>query len=292
MPPKFSKNTLNFEYYKRVNTDNTPFKLILYLYKNSLNLLIEDPNTSKMYLTDQYDLQKFIKVKEIETPWIKTIDGSYIKYTTKEIYQVLPIFNNTNFINLEIEIPLNEKERNRVRKLNEKHFKITEGKTGSIRISASFPMWNVWGLVQNNKDSDLYSLQKTFIKFKNKFYKFPYGNVNDENRVCLGSGTTLFENVKQLWHNYILTIFNRDYGFNIRSHKLFEISRITRRKIERFISPTFDLEHINILIQLKRFDKISLIDMMYYLSNLELIDDDSISELFFKITKMPWEKKI
>lgn len=299
MSPKFTRSTLKFEYYKRVNTDNTPFRAILYLVKDSNRVLIENPDSCEAFLTTEYELKNYIKIEKLETPWAKNIDGSYLKFEGDVIKHILPLHNEISFANLHIEIGYNYRNFEMIRCINEKHFKITKDDKGNLSIKAAFPIWNLWGMVSRNRqnsslDGD-FRLNQLYMKINGSFYRFPYGNVNQSNNVCTGRGRSNFERVDQIWPSFITTRFNTDYGFNFKSHDDKDQIRMRlggeRREKYTIKVPTFDLDHINMLIQLKNFNKIGIIDGLYYLSNIEEVEDETVINFLFKIPTMPWEDK-
>lgn len=296
MSPKFTRSSLKFEYYKRINTDNTPFKSILYLFKNNDKLIIEDPNKGEAYLTTQYQLKDFIRVDKLQTPWTKNIDGSYLKFEERVVKHIIPIHDFVDFANLQIDIPHAWANINMIRNINERHFKLVK-KDNHISINASFPIWNLWGLVTKKKEesNDEFRLNQLYMKIGDMFYRFPYGNVNQSNNVCTGKGPSYFQKIDHIWISFITTIFNTDYGFAFKSYN--DDDNIRQRFVRRSETkhtikvPTFDLDHINMLIQLKKFDKLGSIDGLYFLSNIEDVEDETVINFLYKIPKMPWEEK-
>lgn len=300
MSPKFTRSSLKFEYFKRLNTDNTPFEAVLYFMKGSDQMIVEDPDNGKAYYTNRYHIRDYIKVENLKTPWTKNIDGSYLRFDTNHIHHILPIHKNTEFVNLTIHIELGKRNIKMVRSINEKHFKI-EKTEKVIKISASLPIWEIWAKVSKHRfshsDNQKYQVNNLYMRIKDQFYRFPYGNVNQSNHLCLGTGNTnTFDNIEQIWFNFITTPFNTDYGFNFKSITK-QDDPVRLRYVGRSSDlytiniPTFDLEHINMLVQLKRFDKICIMDGLYYLSNVEDVDDETIINMLYLIPTLPWKEK-
>lgn len=300
MPHRFRRNSFNFEYIKRVNTDNTPFSTILYFFRENDNMLIEFPDKSEVYFTNSYQIKKFIEIKRLKTPWSQNIDGSYFRLRDNYIDHVLPFHKGgEEFVNLTIVLPWKNKDSKMVRTIREDHFKVYKDTSRQeIFIKVSLPIWELWGSFSKLKHASTFSLNKIFMQIDGKFYRFPYGNVNSSDNICLGNSKRDFKRLDQIYPGIITSEFNTDYGFNVKPHKLKDEGRIERNRGEVNSSslhvitvPTFDLDHINMQIQLKNFNRIGFIDYMYFLSNLETLDDSSIFESFLKVPKMPWEEE-
>ena len=98
MSDNLTRTSLNFEFIRRINTDLTPFDMILYFFKNNDNMIVEDPNKCKAYITWKNEIKQYIQLGDMETPWEQTFDGSYIKIKDRQLYQIVPIKHNLELV--------------------------------------------------------------------------------------------------------------------------------------------------------------------------------------------------
>jgi hypothetical protein len=297
MSDKLARTSLNFEFFKRINTDLTPFEAILYFYKNSNRLLVENPNKGTCYTTWKNEIKKYIKMSEIQTSWEPLIDGSWTRIKDSITYHIFPLTKELEFVNLSFVFNMFNNNLEMIRTLKEKNFKINKvysdrkSKTGALRVSAFLPMWPLWAMVK--KEVSGYALEKMYIKVDDEFYRFPYGNINSTDGVCLGGGNTKrFTNPHQMWVNFVTTPFNTDYAFNLRTNRIQDLRRFRNQENSHLVSiPSFNLEEISIRLSTKKYDHISFLDGIYYLSNIKDFEEFIPLDMLYKMPHKPWEKE-
>jgi len=294
---RLTKSSINFDITRRINTDNTPFYAILYLFKNDNKILVENPEKGICRQLNSSEINKFIKLNKIKTQWIQNVDGSYIRIIDHTIHHILPITHEFQLININFRYPIkNHTDSKRIRPVLEKNFKLTKSRStkdtgGEITISAFLPIWPVWVRVKRDLKNTLsqFQLRTVYMKHKSQFYRFPYGNVSGQDAVCTGGANYgNYATAEQIWINWFTTMFNRDYKLNLKANKFY--FKMTGISDETVIEPTFDLNEIALKLYSKEYRNLNLIDVFYYLSNIEEFDNLEMDKLFIKLPQNPWEK--
>ncbi|HOD62038.1 MAG TPA: hypothetical protein PKG96_08055, partial [Bacilli bacterium] len=70
---------LTLNVYKPVETKNSPFDTIVYIFNNNEKFLVENPRIGKTIVADIYSIQKLFYLTEVKTDWLRTFDGQYVK---------------------------------------------------------------------------------------------------------------------------------------------------------------------------------------------------------------------
>lgn len=312
MSDNLTRTSLNFEFVRRINTDLTPFDIVLYFFKDNDNMIVEDPNSSKAYITWKNEIKKYIQLGDIETPWEKTFDGSYIKIKDQHLHQIVPIKNKLELVHLKFWFNMFNDDIHMVRTIKEKNFKVYKKYSekrkdqGLLKVSAYVPIWPMWAKISRkmgSSDSKNYSISKIYMRDGDQFYRFPYGNVNGSDGICFGgSNRNSFETPEEMWINFITTPFNTDYEFNVRANNIKDPRYGQRRSVSRdgrsrgiapvvINVPTFNLEEIPVRMAAKAYKHISFIDVLYYLTHITDFDELRLLDVFFKTPKNPWEEE-
>lgn len=303
MYSRLSKSTINFELTKRVNTDNSPFYAILYLLDKRSDILVEDPAQGKCFQIHSSEVDKYIRLNKIKTEWFPNIDGSYLRIVDNKINHILPISHELQLVNVRFLYKLTDHTNfRRIRSVNEKKFKLVKKEAiegdnvQRLEIDAFLPMWPMWVRVHKdlNDQFGVYTLKTVYMKCEDQFYRFPYGNVSGSDQVCTGAANNgYFKNAEQIWINWFTTVFNRDYTLNLKANKFYFKMFTTNRSgmKETSIEPTFDLDEIALKLYTKNYNNLSLLDVFYYLTNVEEFDNLQMDKLFIKLPQKPWEPK-
>jgi len=300
---RVTKSTISLELTRRVNTDNTPYYAILYLLADRNKILIENPDKGTCRQIGLTEANKYLKLNKIKTEWFQNIDGSYLRIVDNNVDHILPITRELQLVNVKFNYKLsNHRDFNRIRHVKEKNFKLvrrrssTGDTTETVTIDAFLPVWPMWVRVRReiNDPEASYKLRTVYMKYEDQFYRFPYGNVSGNDQVCTGAANNgIFKTAEELWINWFTTQFNRDYKLNLKANKFhFKLSLNGRSGSEDIaIEPTFDLNEISLKLYTKSYKNLSLIDMFYYLTNVEEFDNLEMDKLFIKLPQKPWEPK-
>lgn len=83
---------LTLNVYKPVETKNSPFDTIVYIFNNNEKFLVENPRIGKTIVADIYTIQKLFHLTKIKTDWLRTFDGQYVKFENDTVFHFLPLF--------------------------------------------------------------------------------------------------------------------------------------------------------------------------------------------------------
>jgi hypothetical protein len=292
----------------------------LYFYDDKTdNVLVELPKEGRVITTNVYELSKYLKVRHVKTPWVKGINDEYTRFDGDDIEQLVQIHKGVKLYELRIHISKMAMKRDyqRIREINKPNFKLTRklvsnANDGSsyIVVTAILPIWDIWAKIRANRNYNLdgekpnYKLKNLYMVIDDTWYRFPYGNVNQNDAVCMGSNAPYsFKNTNQLFINWITTEFNMDYVHNLKANKvrysginvkdsgyMYDITSTRRSGSHSAIPPLLDLTQISLMLSnYKSTKRLNLIDVLYYLANVIEYDNIDYSSLFFKLPKKPWE---
>ena len=76
---------------KQIHVKDSPFDIIVYILKDSENILIEDQKTGKSILIHSSYINEYLKIANNETNWIKSFNGVYTKYKSPSLFHFMPI---------------------------------------------------------------------------------------------------------------------------------------------------------------------------------------------------------
>jgi hypothetical protein len=241
-----------------------PFKYIIYVFKNN-NILVEDPQKHTRKIIENRDVNKYIRTTTEATNWYTCFKDLYIKLNNKKLIRLFPLFNEpVRYVSLTFKYHLIiYKEDNWINK-SANNFKIqvfkdnddTNNKIKNIIITTNVPLFQTYCMLDNRT-------LKLFIKIKNKFYRFPYGNIFSDNSMCISLDKSLFElgsenfeKIKEsLLTNIIISPFNND------------INRYCKH--DSYSKTTLDLKTITDNVNNNKFNN-TFIDILYYLSQTPL----------------------
>jgi len=302
MYSRITKSTINIELIKRINTDNTPFYAILYLLESRNKIIVENPSQGICREVSAGSIGNYIRLNKVKTDWFPNIDGSYLKVIDNMIHHILPISRELQLVNIRFKYHISKLlDFKRIRPVSEKNFKLTktnrfrhsEFENEHIIINAFLPVWPIWVKVTRNLKEHLsgYTLKTIYMKCGDIFYRFPYGNVSGSDTVCTGAQNNgMFKSAEDVWVNWFTTMFNRDYTLNLKANNFHFKIRATDTK-DIAIEPTFDLNEISLKIHTRKYKNLSLIDTIYYLSNIKDFDNLEMEKLFIKLPDDPWKIK-
>ncbi len=204
---------------------------------------------------------------------VAVIDNSSEDYksTYNYLFKNIKEFETDNF-----KLRFKDSIKNEINKIYDENFiPIKE-----IEITYTVPILKLYMILSPMFSSQRYDFNNTLIvmRYKNKFYRFPYGNVNNGDWLCFGRENT--ELKKQsisianfCYYQIITTIFNGDYSPLI--------------KFNNKIQTTLDIDWINNKISKNDFE-LSYVDVLYYLSNCKKIEDINF-QLFLLSPNVPKE---
>lgn len=306
MSDKLTRTSLNFEFFKRINTDRTPFETILYFFKDSNNLIVEDPAAGTCFITWKNEIKNYFTLADMQTAWEPLIDGSWMRIHNQQLIHILPLKTQLELVHLSFVIQLHNQELDMIRNIKEKNFEVKKNRSetrkdhGLVTVDAYLPIWPFWAKItrsiSKSSDTKIYSLNRIYMNINGEFYRFPYGNVNGSDGVCLGgSNMRTFEKLDEIWLNFITTPFNTDYAFNIRANRINVPDRTYRDRNAlspiRINIPTFNLEEIFVRLSAKAYEHVSFLDTIYYLSHIEDFDEFDPLDILYKLPYKPWEGK-
>ena len=295
---RITKTTASIDILKQINTDCNLFDLIIYVLANSNSILIERPKDHKIWQTSAYNIGEYIRVKKVKTDWVRHIDGSYTKFDQDILHHIVPLRNEFGFYNIKHAINVSMKNYRLLRTFTNPNFKLTKTIRKNTKLNqfilsfdAAVPIWPLWALVTSNMKlkEPKFNLKRLFMKIDDVFYRFPYGNVNGNDKVCTGAGNKGdFKSVEDIWFNWITTTFNFDYKHNIKPNSLY-MKKDKKGDDNRLIPVTYDLEYINMILHTSEdpVEKVSIIDALFYMSNIEDTRHIDFSKIFFKHPGIP-----
>jgi hypothetical protein len=274
-------------------------------------MIVENPDKGTAYITWKNEIQEYIKLSEISTPWEPMVDGSWMRVSDNKIHHILPLKQELELVHFSFVFNLHNEDLEMIRNIKTNNFKIRKkyaekrDQSGLLRVSAYLPIWPIW--VKTTRPMVIeglepkFSVERVYMNINGEFYRFPYGNVNGSDGMCFGSGNTnSFKSIDQMWVSIITTPFNTDYQFNVRANRITVINRrqtvssINRRSAMAHITinvPTFNLEEISVRLAAKAYDHLSFLDALYYLTNIKEFDDLAPLDVFYKLPHKPWEEK-
>lgn len=298
---------------KHISTDCSPFSKIIYFYKNNQNVLIEDTVNDKAYHLPYWELSNIIGIRKVKTPWTRSFDGRFFRFNEDVMHEAMPLNEPSIYrmkyitkpfrINVDkngFDLMLKLKEIQRKEKdfkLFVEILKIDQERDYMQRIQVKYnytyvcslhiefyaPLFEIWVLVANKCPSHIY------MRIKDEFYKFPYGNVNNENLLCMPSPKNGYKNPEMILANILTTSFNEDYSRHVKFPYIFQSENTYVP-----IPVTYDLDYIHRTIKESTNNdrkKLSFIDLLYYLSNIEDIDNLMVDKIFLKSGNPPWDDK-
>jgi hypothetical protein len=332
MRTKSEITPLTLNVYKLVETKNSPFDIVVYIFDNGQRVLVENPRIGKTVISDIYTIQKLFHLTEKKTEWLRTFDGQYVKFEIDTVFHFLPLFyESVRYPVLTFEIfnyntpsfrTINKKIDGHIVKCidneiidgsyektkettynylfqNVKPFKTNnfqlefeeeprrntyyeDGVTflPSIKITCKVPVFQLYTIIHQDircDDSYRYLCKLLIMKINNVFYRFPYGNIFNDDNICMGynlNRTSKEEprSIADVCYSHIITSsFNGDFAPMINFDNKVPIS--------------LDIEYIREKISQNDFS-ISFIDTLLYLSSCKNPNDINLN-LFLQSPNVP-----
>ncbi len=254
--------------YTRMQNSNTEYFMPLYMETNKFATLSFDivsrlkPDFRTKRVPNPSDVNRH-RGREInmvnngeEEPDRSGGTGNHLK-TYNELYEKVKDFETDNFKLIMI---ANEKE-----KVYDENFKLIN----SPHITCKLPMFQIYTLLiptitTESKILFGYRQELTVIKIKDRFYRFPYGNISSNDHMCLGNHSYSYSKTQPdsiqdaAYAGIITSVFNGDYNPNI--------------KFNNQIPSCFDIDILREKVKHDDFE-FSFMDALFYLSQCESIED-------------------
>ncbi len=293
-PNEFAKTSLKFIDFERVDTDYTPFSFVLYGLKGKQTILVEDPQNKTMTEVSSDRIQDYLTIQPMQLDWAKTAMGTYMNIQDGTTNEIVPISNDFQYAWVSFDYAVDLKYVGELPEIDTPTFQLTREMTKKqlswlveLQIKALMPIWPIWAKLERSSYEEKYTLRKVYMKVKDQFYRFPFGNISGDDGVCMGSGNGMkFASPKNIFLHWITTTFNRDYTPQM---KAFKFKSRFKTNSDSFIPVTYNLDHIAHMINAENYDKLNSIDFLYYLANIEEHEAVNVMKLFVKLPKQKWE---
>lgn len=327
MRTKSEITQLTLNIYKPVETKNSPFDTVVYIFDNGQRVLVENPRIGKTVISDIWSIQKLFRLTEVKTDWLRTFDGQYVKFENNTVFHFLPLFyesvrypvltfeifnsNTPSFRTIDknidghmVECIDNEiidgsygktKETTynylfqNVKPFKTNNFQLEfeeeprrkmyyeDGVTflPSIKITCTLPVFQLYAIMHRSA-SHGYNCNLLAMKINDIFYRFPYGNIYQNDQMCFGLNLNRVEidppSITEACYSHIITSsFNGDFPPMINFDNKVPIS--------------LDIEYIREKISQNDFS-ISFIDVLLYLSSCKNPSDVNLN-LFLRSPNVP-----
>lgn len=209
------------------------------------------------------------KEQEIKISFKKTARRLYVDNTirepelTKETTYKYLYENIKNYENKKFKLELVDTDLDGQKIYDDNHQIIK-----TIMITCTVPILQLYAQLTPiftgyNEDTYDYNLNLLVMKCQNNFYRFPYGNIRSNDRMCLGHQRTAsnkqpFSIADKCYAHIITSYFNGDY--------------IPCLQYDNTVQTTLNIDLIREKINQNNF-KISFIDMLLYLSSCKTMKD-------------------
>lgn len=153
------------------------------------------------------------------------------------------------------------------------------------QITCRLPLFQIYTILSpriitfgNCQTSYSYYFHNIFMKIDDKFYRFPYGNVGIDDRICIGSlkyeSDEREESIQDIaYAHLVVTEFNGDYNAHLKYNNL--------------VPTTFDIKLLREQINNNNFE-LSFMDALFYLSQCKSPDEVN-KNIFLLTTNIPKE---
>lgn len=278
------------------NIENSSFETILYKPKNRGMLLIEHPDSGKVFEIPSNNISEYIYEIKSKTDWIPIWDGDQIKVEDDTVYQYKFVTKYTQKFHLNLillshnRFEISSESIERIFKFeNDEDFKLTSRYSSNSEflngyqfyIEAFLPVLPLGVLVTtDNSVSPLSIISKIFCKYNEQHYQFPYGNVRSSLNPCLAEKHYNIQTSEQFFYRFITSSFNQDLGIHLKYN-------CNAREV------TFNKNHIENELEKEDIGErdLNLIDLIYYLSKLSINEflEKDLDKFFLKTLKDPKE---
>ena len=323
------RKNIIFNITKHVKVDESPFGIVIYIYKDRNTILVEDMISGKCVQASSYDIGKYLRLDNVQTEWKRSFNHSYTRMQNSNVEYFMPLYMETNrFATLSFDIinrmkpdyrtkrvpdPSDVRVRGReinvvnngeeepdrsggtgihLKTYNELYEKVKDFETDNFKlemienekekvydenfelikspyITCRLPMFQIYALLipSIHNESNIrfgYRQELTMIRIKDRFYRFPYGNISSNDHMCLGNHS--YSHVKNqpdsiqdaAYAGMITSVFNGDYMPNI--------------KFNNQVPSCFDIDVLREKVKNNDF-AFSFMDALFYLSQCESIED-------------------
>lgn len=268
---------LNLLKMEQVDNYKDQFSHIIYKIANKNKIIVENCEINNYVVLDEDEIIKYITFsshKNCNINWFKLYDDTFMKINQSEKIYIKPLFEeDIKWCTLNYIFSVDNDRLQRI------HYDATQQKNilqtdnflilassrksrhkiykRELKIACRLPIFKTYIRFKQEYDKIKYNSLEIFIKFRNKLYKYPYGNVsNMTNQLCLGD--SIISNFDSIFDSLITNIGNNDYDF------LF-------KKNSDYMKITLSMDNI------KSSECINYIDFLYFCSQLKTekdIDDN------------------
>lgn len=297
LPGQLTKTSIKVNRISRINTDYNDFSFIIYGMRHSDTILVEEPSKKKFFEVPSYSIGNYIRLNKAEIDWKRLSNGSLMKLKDNLITEIVPVSNELQYAWITFEYKFHHKYKGHIREIETDVFKLKIIKQGpkrensetletEIQIHAYLPVFPLWCKLSKTFNSIEYSLDEMYMKIDKEFYRFPYGNVSTNDGVCMGANRQSFRDVSNIYLHWVTTIFNRDYTPNVRAYQV----EIKHKFLPEFIPITYNLSEISVKISAGAYHRLNVIDMYYYLANVDDANALDFMKVFVKLPEKDWRK--
>lgn len=303
---------------REYNITKSPFEMILYVWKDDNYITIEDPNDKIVQRIPSYKINEFIRVDVQKLDWKRIFDNSYITIEDRILKCFTPLYDEKHrngiltfyitsqtlpYFKTKMKLNLNgfnytivdnsfsneeermttfnyqfqnikdfEVENFKIEMADEKRLHISDENDDLIKrpkVTCRLPMFQMYTIFSPYGNDKIY----LFTKIGDDFYRFPYGNVSQQDSLCMEIEHDLYEISKEyLYANIVTSQFNGDFTPHIR--------------YDNKQQTTLDIDLIREKVD--RNESTSFIDILFYLSQCENVEDINMN-IFFKTPNIPIE---
>lgn len=286
---------IQFNIIKKHDIRDTPFEFIIYKFLKSNNYIVERPNMGKSIHVSGYDIKSLLKISGENIDWVKLPTGSIISIQNSEVHEFTSLFeeeyrkaylsfiiepnfsvNNTNYVScedkyFEISEIINRYNDNYLEKNENFQISIQQiNKSFKIDLTCLIPIFKLYSIFTT---SNLYDSKSKLcvMKYKNNYFRFPYGNSSTSDQMCLGQRVeSEFNIIDGFYSSLIINSFN--------NHSTPHLNFSNKAK------STLDYELIKKNIDDNKFDN-TFLDSLYYLSKTEV--EEINMNIFIKSPNIP-----
>ena len=264
---------------------NSMFKYIIYVLKDNDTIIIEEPDTNMCAYATIYDINRYVQISKDTMPYRKLIDGSYVSIVDDRVLYCAKITPEIRkeWVNIDFRATY---ENNLVLDhliYDNENFRITKSTYNELMVSAYLPILPLWVEFRERVsmiDQISYRVKTIWTEINNQFYRFPYGNVDSNDYLCMGTSEG-FSGIKHFLFQFLVKTFKaHDYGVVIKHSK--DYKNVDMPNI-------FNLDYIHKKIFNDETDCLSVLSIYYYLANLIELNDFNWDLLLYKKISVPWK---
>jgi hypothetical protein len=218
---------------KKENVNKNYFKHIIYIDNTNKTMMVDD--FQHITYGDLDDLSTYLP--EIYPHHETSIfpNGNLYSIKKRRLFQKICLYDKPQFIWLPFifDLKLENYQIIKIKKFsNPKNIDLSGFENGNV-IFLKVPLLKtnviLYNFVNSNNDITFFSVQKLYLEYKNRYYRFPYSNVSSSCEICFGDGHNKFTDIDHIKNKFQTYPFNGDYGFamnNIRNDATEDIIKI------------------------------------------------------------------